>query len=255
MQATEGDAIERRRRVVRAPALATDSATCHLTLCHSRNGGCRADEHGHSSCIRVDPVRDYLAVSATQGKGPSAHRRHTPVRPRRVHIRLLRQVSQDYRFLSVSQTATGRSAVQRLMAIANACPSLAQPALARAVKVLHESREPQLYINAIGMHNSLPGVSSADQITADQKWIDDVQSQNASERNKLEVELKTYTSNMIKESIRVSSMLATMASILIIPLDGPPRPRRSLPPHCRPRQRSQALHKVSRILHNIPARS
>ncbi|KAH7107066.1 PCI-domain-containing protein [Auriculariales sp. MPI-PUGE-AT-0066] len=99
---------------------------------------------------------------------------------------------------------SGRSAVQRLMAIANTCPSLAQPALARAVKLLHESREPQLYLNTIGLHNSLPGVSSADQITADQKWVDDVQSQNASERNKLEVELKTYTSNMIKESIRMA---------------------------------------------------
>src|SRR6188768_3201701 len=92
------------------------------------------------------------------------------------------------------------------MSIANACPSLAQPALARAVKLLRESREPQLYQNAVAMHNNLPGLAAADQIEPDKKWLDDVQSLNASERNKLEVELKAYTSNMIKESIRVCSI-------------------------------------------------
>ena len=37
----------------------------------------------------------------------------------------------------------------------------------------------------------------------DPKWIDETNARNANERVKLEVELKSYTNNMIKESIRV----------------------------------------------------
>ena len=38
----------------------------------------------------------------------------------------------------------------------------------------------------------------------DADWVEDISSKNQSERNKLEVELKTYQSNMIKESIRMA---------------------------------------------------
>ena len=37
--------------------------------------------------------------------------------------------------------------------------------------------------------------------------MDEAIAKNQSERTKLEVELKTYTNNMIKESIRVSELL------------------------------------------------
>lgn len=37
------------------------------------------------------------------------------------------------------------------------------------------------------------------------KWADEMTAKNAAEKIKLEVELKTYTINMIKESIRVRS--------------------------------------------------
>ena len=38
----------------------------------------------------------------------------------------------------------------------------------------------------------------------DTRWADEVMAKNQAEKTKLEVELKTYTNNMIKESIRVS---------------------------------------------------
>jgi hypothetical protein len=38
-------------------------------------------------------------------------------------------------------------------------------------------------------------------------WADEVMAKNQAEKMKLEVELKTYTNNMIKESIRVSCLL------------------------------------------------
>ncbi|EJD51884.1 PCI-domain-containing protein [Auricularia subglabra TFB-10046 SS5] len=99
---------------------------------------------------------------------------------------------------------TGRTAVQRLQHIANFCPSLAQPALARAVRLLRESHEPQTYLNTIALHNSLPGLVQSDYIEPDKKWVDEIQTRNASDKNKLEVELKAYSSNMIKESIRMA---------------------------------------------------
>lgn len=40
-------------------------------------------------------------------------------------------------------------------------------------------------------------------LTGDSAWVEETELKNAKERNKLEAELKTYTSNMIKESIRV----------------------------------------------------
>ena len=41
----------------------------------------------------------------------------------------------------------------------------------------------------------------------DPTWLEQVTTRNQSERVKLEVELKTYTNNMIKESIRVRPVL------------------------------------------------
>lgn len=40
----------------------------------------------------------------------------------------------------------------------------------------------------------------------DTKWVDEITNKNMSEKVRLEVELKTYMNNMIKESIRVSYM-------------------------------------------------
>jgi COP9 signalosome complex subunit 1 len=37
----------------------------------------------------------------------------------------------------------------------------------------------------------------------DTRWMDETLAKNTADRGKLEVELKTYTNNMIKESIRV----------------------------------------------------
>jgi hypothetical protein len=46
----------------------------------------------------------------------------------------------------------------------------------------------------------------------DGRWIDEANAKNQAERTKLEVELKTYTNNMIKESIRVRVSLCSVAS-------------------------------------------
>lgn len=74
---------------------------------------------------------------------------------------------------------------------------------------IHQSRDPALYqvlLSAYEQTSLLPGVelpSGMELAPLDTKWADEMMAKNQAERVKLEVELKTYTNNMIKESIRV----------------------------------------------------
>lgn len=54
---------------------------------------------------------------------------------------------------------------------------------------------------ATGSDGDLPPLAEVHPLNQD--WIDEVTQKNQAQRIKLETELKTYTSNMIKESIRV----------------------------------------------------
>lgn len=94
-----------------------------------------------------------------------------------------------------------RTAVTRLLHIAQHCPTLAPSALQLALQYILQSSNTALYMNTIQEYNNLPSIT--DPLPIDHKWIEEVSTTNASERNRLEVELKQYTSNMIKESIRV----------------------------------------------------
>ncbi|EJD01854.1 uncharacterized protein FOMMEDRAFT_87024 [Fomitiporia mediterranea MF3/22] len=96
-----------------------------------------------------------------------------------------------------------RTAIYRLLYILELCPSLAKEAFQLAVQRIKAGRDPQLYQNALNLYNtSLPEGSEGEEVDA--AWLEKVVASNTSERNKLEVELKTYTSNMIKESIRMA---------------------------------------------------
>lgn len=98
----------------------------------------------------------------------------------------------------------GRMAIYRLIHIANHSPTLASSALQIAIPLILESSNTALYINTIQDYNALP--STTDPIHLDHGWIEEISSKNSIEKNRLEFELKQYTSNMIKESIRVSSL-------------------------------------------------
>ncbi|KAJ7628348.1 26S proteasome subunit RPN7-domain-containing protein [Roridomyces roridus] len=106
---------------------------------------------------------------------------------------------------------TGRTAVDRLIHIISVCPPLAPEAFQLAVQQIHQSRDPSLYqqvlsayeqvVAAAAGENPLP--SSMELAPLDTRWADETMTKNQAERSKLEVELKTYTNNMIKESIRM----------------------------------------------------
>lgn len=105
---------------------------------------------------------------------------------------------------------TGRTAVDRLLIIIASCPAIAPQALKLAFNHLYRLRDPllaQAALSAYASATALPegqGLPSASEVVdVDTTWVEEVTKKNVAERTKLEVELKTYANNMIKESIRV----------------------------------------------------
>lgn len=121
-------------------------------------------------------------------------------------------------------THIGRTAIDRLIHIVKLCPAVAPEAFNLAVQHIHQSRDPSLYQTLVTEYEHLaenPAVKESYQLPnpleisqLDTKWIDEVSAKNQSERVKLEVELKTYTNNMIKESIRVSGACRVVSVVL-----------------------------------------
>ncbi|CAL1709729.1 unnamed protein product [Somion occarium] len=108
-------------------------------------------------------------------------------------------------------TYTGKTVVYRLIHIISICPTLAPQAFQLAVQHILQGRDPNLYQSLIIAYDTtaktLPDAElppHTDLAVIDQQWIDETNTKNQAERSKLEVELKTYTSNMIKESIRMA---------------------------------------------------
>jgi len=82
-------------------------------------------------------------------------------------------------------------------------PSLAIQALTLASRYVKSGRDISLYQSILGQ---LATATSQD-LEVDRAWIDKTTAQNAADKDKLETELKMYTGNMIKESVRVSTSL------------------------------------------------
>ncbi|KAF8624719.1 hypothetical protein AX17_007050 [Amanita inopinata Kibby_2008] len=105
---------------------------------------------------------------------------------------------------------TGRTVIDRLIHIVHICPTIAPEAFQLAVQTIRRSRDPLLYAALTSAYEQMsvkagklmPNPMSIARLDA--KWMDDLNTENQAERVKLEVELKTYTNNMIKESIRMA---------------------------------------------------
>lgn len=108
---------------------------------------------------------------------------------------------------------SGRTALDRLIYIITHTPALAQQALNRSLQLLTAQRDTGLYeiiLSAYKTTASQPGVElpPLEELIPDHTpyltWIESTNERNSAERRRLEVELKTYTGNMIKESIRMA---------------------------------------------------
>jgi COP9 signalosome complex subunit 1 len=99
----------------------------------------------------------------------------------------------------------GRVKVERLLFIAECCPSLAVDALKLAVDEVKQSEmmDTQKYLTCVNSLNGLLESQSKPQLPVDSKWITRTQKQARDKSELLEHELKTYKNNLIKESIRV----------------------------------------------------
>lgn len=134
---------------------------------------------------------------------------------------------------------TGRSKINRLLYVSNSSPSLCGAALALALTSIKQlTLDIQLYqevfhlyrqhISAIesGSEQDPTAVSWYDatkgnQVQLDRNWLDQAKKDAQSGKEKLEVELKGYTTNLIKESIRVGSHFLELTSISLISFQFP----------------------------------
>ncbi|KAF8607407.1 PCI-domain-containing protein [Ceratobasidium sp. AG-I] len=97
----------------------------------------------------------------------------------------------------------GQAAIKRLRFIASNSTTLQADALRLAIDQTKAANlNASLYQQLVTEYNALPSVHT--QIPIDQEWISKVRAVKDAEGDRLQVELKTYTTNLIKESTRMA---------------------------------------------------
>lgn len=96
----------------------------------------------------------------------------------------------------------GKTRLDRLLLIGTTSTYLYLEALKAAIAEAKLGRDVGKYEEAVStLREIVPGDPDA---TLDVKWVDKMTKQVKAETNRLELELKGYKNNLIKESIRVS---------------------------------------------------
>ncbi|KAJ1301192.1 hypothetical protein OPQ81_003602 [Rhizoctonia solani] len=97
----------------------------------------------------------------------------------------------------------GQAAIKRLRFIAANSTTLQADALRLAIEQVKTANiDVNLYQQLVTEYNALPSIHK--QITLDQDWMARVKAAKDAEGDRLQVELKTYTTNLIKESTRMA---------------------------------------------------
>lgn len=111
--------------------------------------------------------------------------------------------------------------VDRLIHIIGVCPALAPQAFKLAVDEIQKGRDVGIYQTLTAAYETaaklapdLPPLSEVGPI--DPRWLEQTNVENHAQKSKLEVELKTYTSNLIRESIRVCHLSPLLLSTFSI---------------------------------------
>jgi COP9 signalosome complex subunit 1 len=99
---------------------------------------------------------------------------------------------------------TDRNAAVRLLFIARNAPRLHDRAIQLASELVLKTKDVKLYGDILSEANS---PHSSHHLTPNHKWVEETTHRNTSEKDRLEVDLKTYTTNLIKESIRVGGIV------------------------------------------------
>jgi len=158
----------------------------------------------------IDPVEDvemaYYGASQTEASASSSSRAQWAIIVDDAHPFDLDAYISGY---------SGRAAMDRLIHIISFSPSLAPQAFKKALQLLTAptQRDTEYYKGILGAYEAVTSRHGArlpplEELLPDHSpyltWIEKTNEQNNAERRKLEVELKTYTGNMIKESIRMA---------------------------------------------------
>lgn len=108
------------------------------------------------------------------------------------------------------------------MFIAESCPALAADAYAlAATTIMSSTLDTRMYAEAVdGYNNALtqslnqgaPAVKGKQKMALDHRWIEETRRTADATTDRLEVELKNYQTNLIKESIRVREDAASHVS-------------------------------------------
>lgn len=113
--------------------------------------------------------------------------------------------------ISTSSSYTGRTRIDRLLFLAVNCPPLRQVCSSAAVDLIKSNTtDVTLYSRALQIHNTSaesgePLIAKEHRLAADSAWYDRSQKSNNDELEKLDLELRHYQNNLIKESVRVSA--------------------------------------------------
>ncbi|KAK9480417.1 26S proteasome subunit RPN7-domain-containing protein [Lipomyces japonicus] len=102
---------------------------------------------------------------------------------------------------SYIQAYSGRGVVDRLLFIADRSPGLLRDALSLALARLAVSADVSRYSETL---NRLGGLDLAAVANADPAWVENVSRDVRARGDKLQLELKSYKNNLIKESIRMA---------------------------------------------------
>lgn len=103
----------------------------------------------------------------------------------------------------------GRTRIQRLLFLASQSPALRRPCSEAALSLITSStKDVHAYHQALAIRNTSPHHDQAalpreQRLPADTAWVESTERSNRAESQKLDLELRNYTNNLIKESIRV----------------------------------------------------
>ncbi|KIY42962.1 PCI-domain-containing protein [Fistulina hepatica ATCC 64428] len=149
--------------------------------------------------VEIPPVEEAIGAPASFYPG---HRRSSPI--------IVIDDAHPFDLEAYISNYTGQTAIDRLLHLIHVAPSIAPYAFRMVIERIQKSRNPSLLQQAISIYEQTASSSSEllpsanDLVTLDTRWADETLARNQADRTRLEVELKTYTNNMIKESIRMA---------------------------------------------------
>lgn len=152
----------------------------------------------------------------------------------------------------------GRTRIQRLLFLASQSPALRKPCSEAALHLITSStKDVNAYHQALALRNTTAHHDQAalprdQRLPADTAWIESTERSNRAESQKLDLELRNYTNNLIKESIRVSVLSSVWPRCFWLKFQEPPDgTQRSGRPHEGNGQSdrcAQVLHEDERLL-------